>query len=365
MRQPVVLFSTTRTFNPGDDFVLFGIRNLLTPLIGPFAPLVHNRNPALHVLRGLAAASEGRADAASAGMAQLHRAIAETVPAYDNSWHEGFDTGAVDLAVFAGTPEWAGTVTAPLVDALLAAGTPTLYLGLGAFEGVGALTYEELPERDRRLMERAPLVTARDPACAALLEPLAPALLPCPSLFAAPKARPRGPARRIALSMQGVGEKNPQRFDRDTFDYARALFVALSARCDCALVCHYVDEVAELRAAFGDGIEVHYAYDAADYLAIYDAFDLTVTTRVHGAGLAASLGIPGFVIGHSVRTGTVEGFRAAILDPAAHSVEAALRLVEGCDVAAASSALIAHKEAARRASVELLAPVLRDLGIAR
>lgn len=365
MRRPVVLFSTTRTFNPGDDFVLFGIRNLLAPLIGPFVPIVHNRNPALHVLRGLAATSAGRTDAASAGMAQLHRAIADTVPAYDNSWHEGFDTGAVDLAVFAGTPEWAGTVTAPLVDALLAAATPTLYLGLGAFEGVGALKYDELPERDRRLLERAALVTVRDPACAALLEPIAPALLPCPSLFAAPAARPRGAARRIALSMQGLGEKNPQRIDRETFDYARALFRALSERFDCALVCHYVDEVAELRTVFGHDTQIHYAYDAADYLAIYERFDLIVTTRVHGAGLAASLGIPGFLIGHSVRTATVEGFRAAILDPAARSVEAALGLVEGCDVAAASKALIAHKEAARQASVALLAPVLRDLGIAR
>ena len=116
---------------------------------------------------------------------------------------------------------------------------------------------------------------------------------------------------------------------------------------------------------FGHDTQIHYAYDAADYLAIYERFDLIVTTRVHGAGLAASLGIPGFLIGHSVRTATVEGFRAAILDPAARSVEAALGLVEGCDVAAASKALIAHKEAARQASVALLAPVLRDLGIAR
>ena len=187
MRRPIVLFSTTRMYNPGDDFVLFGIRRLLEEALGPFVPVVHNRNPALHALRGLAEASAGRPDSASAGMAELHRTIAATVPDYDNSWHPGFDMGAVDLAVFAGTPEWAGTVTAPLVDALLAAETPMLYLGLGAFEGIGAMDYAELPVRDRRLLERARLVTVRDPACAALLAPLSPALLPCPRCSQRPK----------------------------------------------------------------------------------------------------------------------------------------------------------------------------------
>ena len=100
MRRPIVLFSTTRMYNPGDDFVLFGIRRLLEEALGPFVPVVHNRNPALHALRGLAEASAGRPDSASAGMAELHRTIAATVPDYDNSWHPGFDMGAVDLAVF-------------------------------------------------------------------------------------------------------------------------------------------------------------------------------------------------------------------------------------------------------------------------
>ena len=364
MRRPIVLFSTTRMYNPGDDFVLFGIRRLLEEALGPFVPVVHNRNPALHALRGLAEASAGRPDSASAGMAELHRTIAATVPDYDNSWHPGFDMGAVDLAVFAGTPEWAGTVTAPLVDALLAAETPMLYLGLGAFEGIGAMDYAELPVRDRRLLERARLVTVRDPACAALLAPLSPALLPCPSLFAAPQARPRGESLRIALSMQGVGEKNPQRIERDASEFARTLFGMLAERFACALVCHYIDEVAELQPLFANGLDVRYAYDAADYLDTYDGFDLTVTTRVHGAGLSASLGIPAFLIGHSVRAATAEGFRATIIDPKEHSVEAALGLIEGCDVAAASETLIAHKEAARETTLAALRPALGGFRLA-
>ena len=48
MRRPIVLFSTTRMYNPGDDFVLFGIRRLLEASLGGFVPAVHNRNPALH-----------------------------------------------------------------------------------------------------------------------------------------------------------------------------------------------------------------------------------------------------------------------------------------------------------------------------
>ena len=185
--------------------------------------------------------------------------------------------------------------------------------------------------------------------------------------FALPLAVRRGrgaAARRVALSTQGIGEKNPQRIEAETFAYARALFAALAERFECALVCHYIDEVAELGALFGEGLDVRYAYDAADYLDIYDGFDLTVTTRVHGAGLAASLGIPAFLIGHSPRAATAEGFGATILDPKVHSVEAALGLVEGCDVAAAPTALIAHKGAAREATLECLRPALGDLGFA-
>ena len=65
-----------------------------------------------------------------------------------------------------------------------------------------------------------------------------------------------------------------------------------------------------------------------------------------------------------MRAATAEGFRSTILDPKSRSVDAALGFIAGCDVAAASKALIAHKEATREATLEALRPALGGLRLA-
>lgn len=40
-----VVLSTTRQWNPGDEFILLGIINLLREVIGEFNPVIFNRSP--------------------------------------------------------------------------------------------------------------------------------------------------------------------------------------------------------------------------------------------------------------------------------------------------------------------------------
>jgi tetratricopeptide (TPR) repeat protein len=362
-RRPVVLFSTTRMWNPGDDFILFGIRNLLQPLMGPINPLVYNRHPALHALRLHFNQPVTLTAEASAVQANLYELLHPHLLPYDNSWHANLDLSHLDLAVFAGTPEWSGAMVAPLVERLLATSVPTLYLGIGTFEGTAELSFEQLPATDRALLRQARLITVRDPACARLLASVQPLSLPCPALFASNHAQERQHKKRLALSTQGSSMHNGQRIDPRTRDYSIALFRALAQHYECALVCHYAEELTELQPHLDSSMECLYAYDARDYLDLYRDFDLAVTTRVHGAGLCASLGIPSFVIAHSARSATSSGFLSEVLRPQDDPVDRAIARIAQYDVPAASARLCAYKEVARHHYTTLLQPVLKHAGL--
>ena len=40
-----VVYSATRQWNCGDEFILFGCRNLLEKVLGGHNPIIYNRNP--------------------------------------------------------------------------------------------------------------------------------------------------------------------------------------------------------------------------------------------------------------------------------------------------------------------------------
>lgn len=230
------------------------------------------------------------------------------------------------------------------------------------------MRWEQIPARDRTLLMRAGLVTVRDTAARRLLEPVERlALLPCPALFAAmdrmcPRERPR--RLRIALSGQcprGAGDF--QTVPAAVYNYSLELFEALMRHFDCEFIAHYVDEVCHFRTVLGGRIPIRYSYDPSEYAAMFEEFDLLVTTRVHGAGLAASMGVPGVVIGHSARSETVKGFLSAIVRPGADTVESVVERIRKVDVAAANTALRKHQEKCYASYQAWLAPFLEQAGL--
>ncbi|MGL5096371.1 MAG: hypothetical protein ACRDD1_12330, partial [Planctomycetia bacterium] len=113
MKRLNVLVSSTRQWNPGDEFILKGIRRLLARHLGlDHNWLLWNRNPDLFVDRWNDARM--RTDFLTNSLRD---------PALD----------AVDLVVFAGTPEWLGRPVERIFRCLLThPRVPVLALGVGS-----------------------------------------------------------------------------------------------------------------------------------------------------------------------------------------------------------------------------------------
>ena len=359
---PNVLLSTTRMWNCGDDFISFGVRNLLTPLLGQFNPVAYNRNPDLHSYRFFAQAVSLKTGDQTI-QADMRPVISNYVWKSDNSWRLPKHNETLDLVVFAGTPEWQGGMVAPLIDSLAESDIPVLYLGIGAFEKIRDQTFEQVSEADRQLLGRARLVTVRDPICERILAPLKPLQMPCPALFSSNQGKPRTGKPRIALCTQGRSDESRQPINDVAWKFSVALFNQLAKRYDCTVVCHYIDELAALKAVLDPSLEFRYSYDARDYEDIYAQCNFSVTTRVHGAGLCASLGIPSFVIGHSTPSATVDGFLSRMIDPAAATVDGVLTDVENFDIALASRRLLAHKRDTKARFLRLIEQALDGSGL--
>ena len=270
---------------------------------------------------------------------------------FDNSWHERHKLGFLDLCVFVGTPEWLGSMVGPLVSQLSVSKVPVVYLGVGGFERREGLRLDQLSPDDQAVLRRAALIAAPDDQAAGLLQDIGVLRLPCPALFSTETQRVRtGDRLRIALSTQPNDSRQPLS-NGGVSEYTQTLFVELAKQFDCDLICHYVDELEPLKSF---GVSLRYSYDARDYLQIYDAYDLVVTTRVHGAGIAASLRVPSLVIKHSARTSTADGFLADYIDPNMDTPAAVIDRIRGLDISKRSGNLITHKAETREKYLELL-----------
>ena len=119
-----------------------------------------------------------------------------------------------------------------------------------------------------------------------------------------------------------------------------------------------VDELPELSDIIPEDVDLIYHADAADYITTYDQFDMVVTTRVHGAGLAAALGIPAFVVAHSHRSQTAEGFLAELIDTKQNTVNDVSDLIDNFDSAARSKIIVTHQSVMKDRYLDLLRPAL-------
>jgi hypothetical protein len=250
----------------------------------------------------------------------------------------------------------------PLTKTIEQRKLPVLYLGIGSFEGVAHRRLDTLPRIDSQILKSAKLIIVRDPVCATILAPLAVHQLPCPALFSAPELTLRSSLKRIALSTQGIqgGQKIPEK----VFHYTKELFEKIAQKYPCDLVCHYVYELASLKS-FEKICPFVYSHDPRDYAEIYNAYDLTITTRVHGAGICASLGVPSLLINHSARSHTAEGFLSKMISPETHTVELAINDVDDMEanLVQLSKKLSEHKRNTFESYRKLLCPVLSDLGL--
>jgi hypothetical protein len=350
-------------WNCGDDFIAYGVRNIFDSCLGKQCNYVaYNRNPDLHFQR----VRHPSIDMVNANKnnqkskLDLRNYISKTNWVFDNSWHPRIPLDNFSAVVFAGTPEWFGPMVSPLTEALKESDVPVFYLGVGGFERRENLKLENLSALDQAVLKKAELITVRDKQAESLLKPLNPLHLPCPALLSsknefAKDNKPGGRGKiKIALSTQPEKSYQPPS-SQNIYEYTLRLFKALIKHYDCEVVCHYIDEIDPLTEL---GVPVKYSYDARDYFEIYSNYDLLVSTRVHGAGAAASLGIPAFVISHSARSSTVEGFMSELISPADDSVETVLQRIEKFNIQEKAEQIKQHKDSTLKRYEELLKPLL-------
>lgn len=319
-----VLLSSTRQWNVGDDFIRLGCQRLIEHALGERCNwMLFDRNPDIlgrHKIAG-------------------------------NSWR-GDSLSGVDLAVFAGTPEWFGAPVQQLCGALSATKIPILYLGVGGASA--APQHMSFTPEDRACLKLAGLAIARDATAAMRIAETGQKVhtLPCPAFFASACGTPRKPAGklRLALTVQESRTVN-QAADAGLCSWIFGLARELSGRYDVRLICHYKDE---LYRALATGLEVRYSYDEREALSFYEDVDAVVSLRVHGAIAGASCGAPSFLVGESLRAKGV-----AALFPGMHQTQqSTLKALEGLDVGATSSQILERKRQAFKTYTDLIRKAL-------
>jgi hypothetical protein len=315
-RTPVknVLFSTTRQWNPGDEFILFGIRRIFSAIGLEHNAVIFNRNP--EVNPPLTDWNPFRRIARNLKGEQYWKSFFR-IGSADNSYKPGMSGKFVDLAVFAGTPSWSSREQLPFYRVIRDAGLPACYLGIGGFSRVSA-TPPVFAKSINETLKNALVITTRDRRAFEMLKPYRPEYLPCPALLSAPDEKSINGVSSIGLIYSTSRTHKSHRVLPAAHEKLVALYKTMrdlyGSRLRIAFITHYIDELPDIYDVFGSDAEVFYAYDAKEYIGIYRQFDLVMGARVHGIGMAASLGIPGIHLGHDGRAGTVEGFKAQNID---------------------------------------------------
>jgi hypothetical protein len=261
--------------------------------------------------------------------------------------------------VVAGSPEYAGPRDWNFYEHIIKNSLPLVVLGAGSIPDAPAPFVAEA-------LSKAKVFTVRDEAM--LSKPLAAdwnaKYMPCPALLSADSSKEKQvcAVKKIALVLGAPYGKSVvwNCISSDFFERVLPLYREMTRRYDCTFVAFYIDEIALLHRLFPD-TEILYSYNAQDYFDIFRRFDFVVSTRVHGCGIASSIGIPSIGIGHDFRAGTVKGFLAAQFDRNKSDAEFfALLESEITGAPEKSARILEHKHSVAKSYQDMLQDV--DIG---
>lgn len=358
-----ILISTTRQWNPGDEFIMLGALNVLDELLGDnYNPIIFNRNPDIRggaSFRNCTRKYEFsyKWDSTSfRGKGGLHELL--RIGHYDNSWKDDMNPDNIDIALFAGSPEWYGNRLRPMFRTIDKNNIPAIFLGLGAGD---SMDFKYSAPEVHRVLSNSKLITTRDRATEALLREYDAIYVPCPAILAAKKIRVVDGVEKIGLIYATDRTLKGNNVSEEMHEYILKIYPELMKRYSCGLVCHYIDELDQARKDFPDA-DLFYSYDAKDYEKIYNQFDIVVGGRVHGIGMSASLGIPGVMIKHDIRSSTTDGFLAeAVLVGA--DIQEIIGLVDTyrSKIEYYSNRLIEHKQKVKEQYLQLFREKIGDV----
>ena len=295
-----VLYSTTRQWNPGDEFILMGVINILNEVIGPHNAIIYNRNPDVRLPRILKFKASFHLDF------------------YDNSLKPDTDCSFIDLAVFAGTPEWCNELCYNLYKHIAENNIPTLFIGLGS-------NNLKLNSVIREILSKSLYISFRDKKLKITEKISLPPIVykPCPAMLCVPI----GLEKHIdKVKTVGLGFAVKKKYSVENncvadavYEYIKTLYLSFIQKYQktykICIICHYIDELPVAHKLFANyNVEIFYSYNSSDYQRIYNNIDILISSRVHGCGIASSLGIPSIAIIHDPRGTTAELFMSERID---------------------------------------------------
>lgn len=275
MKRMNILVSSSRQWNPGDEFIRKGVEQLLGDILGPDHNwLLWNRNPDLFMDRW----TDGR-------MRTDFLTNSMRDPALD----------VVDLVVFAGTPEWFGQPVERIYRALLTQPrVPVLVLGAGSGAAMPQLAPHEIEvlERDNvfictRSVDLAECINAQ------LSRPKA-VPLPCPAFYSAGEAGRRPDQHRVGVIVQSSGTPN-QNIGEELVQSLISELRNAQGKIDLDIVSLYIDEHMRF-SRLNLGHPCIYSYEPDHLLTQLSSYSMIISTRLHGAIAGLSAGVPSILL---------------------------------------------------------------------
>lgn len=298
------LISTTLGHNPGDEIIALGVKRIVRELAQePVDFVLYNRNPDLQ---------EGSARTPKAGLV-------------GNYLCNEVDLSHFDVAVLAGSPEWTGGPVKPLYEAIAKRkGFPLLALGVGL--GDPSIPLSEL---DKEVLGRpeTTIITRSLETTRFLYDKhnIRSRPLPCPALFAFDKPRREG-FRTIIKTLQ-IAQAPGRRWH----EIKESCLSGLNFEHD-VLAVHIKELQCFNPMAWPRRGALRYAGDTDSFRNIVPNYGRVLSTRLHGAIGALSLGIPAVVIADGdFRIETAARMFGDIL-PIAKDFKAGYALIDGSGV---------------------------------
>ena len=296
-----IVFSTTRQWNPGDEIILKGIINLLKSLKVEFNPIIFNRNPDIRSACSMLQYGK-KADLDNE---QWHYVKSSML---DNSIKQWTDYTYIDAIIFAGTPEWLGTRNRELYINAIKYHIPVYFIGIDS-------AYRNLEVTISSVLKKAKFLSVRNHEIEQSFNSkgIYPYYLPCPSIFASETEKEISKVECIGLIYRGLYRDVTLRngWSQEEYTYQNELFREVikkyKSERKVIIICHYIDELHYAQRDFPEE-DIRYSYDSADYMEIYKECDIVIGSRIHGIGIATSLGIPSIPIKYDSRGGTIDGF---------------------------------------------------------
>lgn len=326
-----ILFSTTRQWNVGDEFILLGLINVIKQadiFQEGFNCLIYNRNPDVIFQSRIVNPLLKKEVAIKYDSLQFRgKAFLDSlirIGQKENSFKNGMDPNTIDIVCVAGSPEWYGHRLDVLYEYVLKHNIPCYIMAIGLGE---AIKSNSISKDCYRVLKSCKLLTVRDEKALQFLTQFHPKYLPCTALLSSKSEKNISKVKKVALIFSTYKTLKTTSVNEETYKFMIELYKHVRRKWNCSFVCHYVDEVEEVRKEF-PADEVYYDYDAKSYFDIYSNFDFVIGARVHGLGICASMGIPGVYIAHDARWYTVKGFLSEVVNYKKQTMNEILEIIE-------------------------------------